>query len=47
LQISISFAVTVSTSGNGLSNKLIFASDSDNQTLVGVHNTLIGNDANQ
>ena len=33
--------------GNGYSNSRVFASTSDNQTVVGAQNTLIGNTANQ
>ena len=35
------------SSGNGYTNNRVFASTTDNQTVVGAQNTAVGNAANQ
>jgi len=41
------FISTSGASGNGYSNNRVFASTTDNQTVLGVQNTAVGNAANQ
>ena len=41
------FNTTSGASGNGYSNNRVFASTTDNQTVLGAQNTAVGNAANQ